>query len=153
MAAGSFLSQRTGSVLRQMEFWLLLDDSRWSVFELHCRLLTYNSHNLFPGATNVGTVKVYFDKALQTNRPKYRHAYNSRDKCLGTTVSLTKGDAFGEFRMGSTIVLVFEAPVNFNFRIAPGHRVRMGECLGYLAKAKHVDKVQIDRSNVIINAS
>lgn len=105
------------------------------------------------GATNVGTVKVYCDKTLQTNRPKYKHAYNSKDKCLGSSISLNKGDSFGEFRMGSTIVLIFEAPSSFNFKITPGQRVQMGESLGSFSIARHVDKVQSDRSSIIINAS
>ena len=80
------------------------------------------------GATNVGNIKVYVDKTLQTNRRGKKH--RSRDKCLGGAVSLKKGDPFGEFRMGSTIVLVFEAPPEFHFNIAVGQKVKMGQSIG-----------------------
>lgn len=101
----------------------------------------------------MGYVKVYFDKSLQTNRPKYKHTFQSKDKCLGTTVSLKKGDAFGEFRMGSTIVLVFEAPTNFHFNLAPGQRIKMGEAIGCVPKSKHVDRVHKLCNNTVINVS
>lgn len=33
----------------------------------------------------------------------------------------------GEFRLGSTIVLLFEAPKNFRFGVKPDQRIRVGE--------------------------
>ncbi|KAF2901070.1 hypothetical protein ILUMI_05126 [Ignelater luminosus] len=105
------------------------------------------------GATNVGTVKVYFDKALQTNRPKYKQSYLWKDKCFGSTVLLKKGDPFGEFRMGSTIVLLFEAPASFRFNLTPGQRVQMGQAICCAAKEGHVDRVQKPTYSVISNAS
>ena len=44
-----------------------------------------------------------------------------------------KGAPFGEFNLGSTIVLVFEAPAEFRFGVQPGDRVRVGRPLGDLA--------------------
>lgn len=38
-----------------------------------------------------------------------------------------KGEEIGEFRMGSTIVLLFEAPGNFQFSISPGQKIKVGE--------------------------
>lgn len=84
------------------------------------------------GATNVGTVKVYFDKSLQTNKPKT--TYISKDKFLGSNIFLHKGDPVGEFRMGSTIVLIFEAPQDFNFSLSVGQCIKMGQRLGSLTK-------------------
>lgn len=44
--------------------------------------------------------------------------------------SAPKGKEFGEFNFGSTIVLIFEAPENFTFRVPEGGRVKYGEPLG-----------------------
>lgn len=84
------------------------------------------------GATNVGTVKVYFDKTLQTNKPFKGRKY--KELCLGNQVNLKRGEIMGEFRMGSTIVLIFEAPETFKFAIVPGKKVKMGQSLGNVAQ-------------------
>lgn len=47
-------------------------------------------------------------------------------------VALQKGAAVGEFNLGSTIVLLFEAPKDFSFNLQPGQPIRMGEGLGGL---------------------
>lgn len=47
-------------------------------------------------------------------------------------VALEKGAAVGEFNLGSTIVLLFEAPKDFRFNLQPGQRIRVGEALGSL---------------------
>lgn len=50
----------------------------------------------------------------------------------GAGVALQKGAAVGEFNLGSTIVLLFEAPKDFSFSLQPGQRIRVGEGLGSL---------------------
>ena len=47
-------------------------------------------------------------------------------------VALQRGAAVGEFNLGSTIVLLFEAPKDFSFNLQPGQRIRVGEGLGSL---------------------
>ncbi|XP_035533970.1 phosphatidylserine decarboxylase proenzyme, mitochondrial-like [Morone saxatilis] len=103
------------------------------------------------GATNVGSIRVYFDKELQTNAPRYSkgsfhdHSYvAAADQVFnvageggvvsvdGGGVALQKGEAVGEFNLGSTIVLLFEAPKDFIFNLQPGQRIRVGEGLGSL---------------------
>uniref|UniRef100_UPI0037E81AD4 phosphatidylserine decarboxylase proenzyme, mitochondrial isoform X3 n=1 Tax=Semicossyphus pulcher TaxID=241346 RepID=UPI0037E81AD4 len=103
------------------------------------------------GATNVGSIRVYFDQELQTNAPRYskgsfhdRSYVGAGDQELkaadvggvvaaeGGGVALQKGAAVGEFNLGSTIVLLFEAPKDFSFNLQPGQRIRVGEGLGSL---------------------
>lgn len=43
---------------------------------------------------------------------------------------LRPGDEMGGFYLGSTVVLVFEAPSNFEFKLTAGQRIKMGEALG-----------------------
>lgn len=45
-------------------------------------------------------------------------------------IHVEKGEMFGEFNLGSTIVLIFEAPENFKFNVNNDQRVRMGEPMG-----------------------
>jgi len=42
-------------------------------------------------------------------------------------INMCKGQPFGEFRLGSTIVLLFEAPKNFKFQLKTGQRIQVGE--------------------------
>lgn len=41
-----------------------------------------------------------------------------------------KGDRIGNFNLGSSIVLIFEAPNNFKFVVDKGQRIKYGEPLG-----------------------
>lgn len=43
---------------------------------------------------------------------------------------LSKGEEVGGFKLGSTVVLVFEAPDNFRFNLDVGQKIKMGESLG-----------------------
>ncbi|KAL8269287.1 hypothetical protein Esti_006777 [Eimeria stiedai] len=71
---------------------------------------------------------------LRTNRDRVvlRHLGGDidirtfRDKPLQFDV----GSHVGEFRLGSTIVLVFEAPRDFEFCVKPGQRILAGSRLG-----------------------
>ncbi|KAG0166522.1 phosphatidylserine decarboxylase 1 [Apophysomyces sp. BC1015] len=88
------------------------------------------------GATNVGSIKINFDEALKTNRKEdlpmgtYTEvSYQSASKLLrGKAVHY--GDEMGGFYLGSTVVLVFEAPKSFKFNLTSGQAIKMGESLG-----------------------
>lgn len=43
---------------------------------------------------------------------------------------MRKGEHLGEFNLGSTIVLLFEAPRDFTFNLQAGQKIRFGEPLG-----------------------
>lgn len=96
------------------------------------------------GATNVGSIKLHFDKDLSTNtvyepnsdvRKKvqkttcYEATYSKASPLLGG-YPLLKGQEMGGFNLGSTVVLVFEAPKNFEFKVKKGDVVRVGQSLG-----------------------
>ncbi|KAJ3411627.1 phosphatidylserine decarboxylase 1 [Chytridiales sp. JEL 0842] len=88
------------------------------------------------GATNVGSIKINFDPELKTNIP-----YHVVPQPLGTyserhfdNLNLKQGDEMGGFRFGSTVVLVFEAPEKFEFKLEKGQKVKVGEGIGYLSK-------------------
>ncbi|KAH3687248.1 hypothetical protein WICPIJ_001764 [Wickerhamomyces pijperi] len=108
----------------------------------------YGFFSMIPvGATNVGSIKVNFDKDLATNtkyesahyqdselkRVKkntcYEATYSNASKVLGGQ-PVTKGEEVGGFMLGSTVVLLFEAPKEFKFNINKGQKVKMGAKLG-----------------------
>ena len=52
-------------------------------------------------------------------------------------VDMKKGDYFGEFNLGSTIVLIFEAPEDFKFNLGgEGCKVRVGQAITLEKEAK-----------------
>lgn len=84
------------------------------------------------GATNVGSVQIFIDDKLKTNqylglKPIIKAQY---DDLQITNQSFHKGELIGQFNMGSTIVLLFEAPKNFKFTIEPGQTVTVGQSIG-----------------------
>lgn len=71
------------------------------------------------GATNVGSVQVYMDEELRTNRWRGFKIGSSTEYDeihMEKNVDLGKGDLLGQFNMGSTIVLVFEAPESYRYK-------------------------------------
>ncbi|XP_053135532.1 phosphatidylserine decarboxylase proenzyme, mitochondrial isoform X5 [Hemicordylus capensis] len=88
------------------------------------------------GAQNVGSIRIYFDGDLRTNSPRYsKGSYNDFSFVTNNNqegVPMRKGEHLGEFNLGSTIVLIFEAPKDFNFYLKPGQKIRFGEALGSL---------------------
>ena len=125
------------------------------------------------GATNVGSIKINFDSELRTNslttdtaadraaeeasqrgEPYSGFAeatYAEASKILGGH-ALRKGEEMGGFQLGSSIVLVFEAPQGrrktfdegweggfrnggWQWAIEPGQKVKYGETLGWVNEA------------------
>lgn len=93
------------------------------------------------GATNVGSIHSEFEPEMRTNRPvavksRCKLASSCAGKCVyyderlfeGQGLSFTRGQDFGHFSFGSTIVLLFEAPKNDLNPITSG-RVLVGQDL------------------------
>ncbi|KAJ6551581.1 phosphatidylserine decarboxylase-domain-containing protein [Mycena capillaripes] len=104
----------------------------------------YGFFSMVPvGATNVGSIKINFDQTLRTNvrgRPPpagtYTEAVYSAASPLLNGQPLTAAQEMGGFCLGSTIVLVFEAPNDFEFAVQAGQKVKVGEKLGDVKKMK-----------------
>lgn len=43
---------------------------------------------------------------------------------------MSPGQEMGGFKLGSTVILVFEAPSDFQLLVKPGDTVRMGQAFG-----------------------
>ncbi|KAL4178684.1 hypothetical protein AMTRI_Chr13g116320 [Amborella trichopoda] len=98
------------------------------------------------GATNVGSIQLSIEPELKTNRPRkslmHSEPQNEREyEPEGTGVLIKKGEEVAAFKMGSTVVLVFQAPVGtsdvnngdasgFEFCIKRGSKIKVGEALG-----------------------
>lgn len=93
------------------------------------------------GATNVGSVQIYIDEQLKTNQwcgmkmGKTNVDDEYDELTLPADTTLAKGEMIGQFNMGSTVVLIFEAPKNFRFYVKHGQKVKMGEPLGCIKES------------------
>ncbi|KAF8907729.1 phosphatidylserine decarboxylase 1 [Gymnopilus junonius] len=96
------------------------------------------------GATNVGSIKINFDQDLRTNTSMQRRsipppgAYTEATYAAASPLlrgqPLIPGEEMGGFCLGSTVVLVFEAPKDFAFTVQEGEKVRVGQRLGDVPK-------------------
>ncbi|XP_054248922.1 phosphatidylserine decarboxylase proenzyme, mitochondrial isoform X3 [Indicator indicator] len=98
--------------------------------------VSHRRHFPAVGATNVGSIRIYFDQDLHTNSPSYsKGSYNDFSFISNNNkegIPMRKGEHLGEFNLGSTIVLIFEAPKDFKFHLKDGQKIRFGEALGSL---------------------
>ncbi|PBP24390.1 phosphatidylserine decarboxylase [Diplocarpon rosae] len=127
------------------------------------------------GATNVGSIKINFDRELRTNSlttdtaadraaeeaAKNGESYSGFAEATYEAASpilhghaLKRGEEMGGFQLGSTIVLVFEAPKGqrpsldegwmgekaqrkggWNWAVEKGQKVKMGQALGWVSES------------------
>ncbi|KAI0043639.1 phosphatidylserine decarboxylase 1 [Auriscalpium vulgare] len=95
------------------------------------------------GATNVGSIKINFDQELRTNvrgrsppPGTFTEAVYSGASPILNGQPLQPAQEMGGFCLGSTIVLIFEAPETFEFSVHAGQKVKVGESLGRLDREK-----------------
>lgn len=92
-------------------------------------LLESNSESL-TDVTTVSTTSSAFSKPKKLKKNTiYEATYTRASRLLGG-FPLSKGQEVGGFKLGSTVVLIFEAPDNFKFDLQVGQKVKMGERLG-----------------------
>ncbi|RLV93082.1 Phosphatidylserine decarboxylase proenzyme 1 mitochondrial [Spathaspora sp. JA1] len=82
------------------------------------------------------TISINSDESEEARKKKrlrkntvYEATYTNASSLLGG-FPLSKGQDIGGFKLGSTVVLVFEAPDNFKFNLTVGEKVKMGQSLG-----------------------
>lgn len=78
------------------------------------------------GATNVGSMTLAFDKNVRTNRlsKSKRHIYP-------VPIEIQKGDEFGTFHMGSTVIVIYskEFRKKFESQFSISRKVKVGQAL------------------------
>lgn len=94
------------------------------------------------GATNIGSIELPMEPKFRTNLPRKKslHPQTPEERLYepeGVGLTLRKGDEIAVFNMGSTVVMVFQAPVKigdssseFKFSIKCGDKIHVGEALG-----------------------
>jgi phosphatidylserine decarboxylase len=80
-------------------------------------------------ATNVGDIHLTREPDLVTNAVTQNESSAPSTLLYEEGVDVEKGEELGVFRLGSTIVLLFESP-EFRFSCEVGKKVRVGESLG-----------------------
>ena len=53
-----------------------------------------------------------------------------KDRLYGTGALFQRGDLMGGFELGSSLVLVFTAPNDFEFNLSVGQKLKYGEEIG-----------------------
>ena len=98
----------------------------------------YGFFSMVPvGATNVGSILLNFDRDLRTNvrgrtppPGTFTEAVYANASTILRGQPLRPGEEMGGFCLGSTIVLVFEAPKQFVFDVRAGQKIKVGQKLG-----------------------
>ncbi|GIQ79828.1 phosphatidylserine decarboxylase-related protein [Kipferlia bialata] len=85
-------------------------------------------HVCLIGAYNVGSMDLTFDPRVKTNIAGDTEVH--RFSYADSPITLSKGEKLGRFRLGSTVVLVFEAPDSFEFGLCPHQKMQMGQEIG-----------------------
>ncbi|GGA38233.1 phosphatidylserine decarboxylase proenzyme [Kroppenstedtia guangzhouensis] len=77
------------------------------------------------GATNVGSIRVVYDREIMTNCRGRKQIFSRNYPCMEV---LEKGEELGRFEFGSTVILLFEANrIDWIGDLSPGTMIRMGQ--------------------------
>ena len=79
-------------------------------------------------AFNVGDIQIVNDPELKTNLMEFDSKHKLWDD-VQLVFKVGKGEEFGLFNAGSTIIMVFEAPRYLKWTVKPGDKVWMGNSL------------------------
>lgn len=82
---------------------------------------------VYVGATNVGSMTVAHEPDLETNILSAVNRKKVEAKTYTKPVELKKGQEVGMFKLGSTVVMVFEAPKGIEWHVKEGDAVRYGQ--------------------------
>jgi phosphatidylserine decarboxylase len=77
-------------------------------------------------------VQKKFVEVVQRPQKNAKPQAEAAEADQGTGVLLKKGDEIGCFTLGSTIVMVFEAPENFTWCVEPDQKMQYGQSFGFV---------------------
>ena len=98
------------------------------------------------GAYNVGSMSFNFDKTIRTNRlirdwrnPNLSISGMRRDigdyayeRSYDPAILVNKASEIGTFNLGSTVVMLFEAPDDFEFDLSVNQKIKLGQSIGHV---------------------
>jgi phosphatidylserine decarboxylase len=85
-------------------------------------------HYVAVGAYNVGSISVSCDPSLITNKFEFANPFDNFEQTK-LEYKAQKGEEFGVFNTGSTIVLIFEAPKDIEWKVKVGDLIKVGNKL------------------------
>jgi phosphatidylserine decarboxylase len=92
--------------------------------DVPCKKLFLSDEFLFFDTTKKDVVTNLSGKQEAAKKPQYLKQYEKPVGCK-------KGEEVAFFWLGSTVVLVFEVPQDYQFSVKPGDTVRLGQSLGH----------------------
>jgi phosphatidylserine decarboxylase len=85
---------------------------------------------VYVGATNVGSMTLTHEPKLTTNVMSTVNQMKVNSLTYDKPVDIKKGQEVGMFRLGSTVVMIFEAPESFQWNIKENQTIKYGDVIG-----------------------
>ncbi|WP_265497441.1 archaetidylserine decarboxylase [Providencia rustigianii] len=93
------------------------------------------------GATIVGSIETIWTGCVNPQREGVIKRWTYPEQHSEGAIFLKKGEEMGLFKLGSTVINLFEAnKIRFNSSLIPGYATRMGELLAESTEAQHTEK-------------